>query len=127
MTTSGEDRFWQLADDLLARPGVTRSTMMGFPCLRLDGDFFASWDPQQEALIVKLDAASVTALIDSGRAEPFAPNGRRFREWALAPQARRRSWRGLLDRAFDAAVDRRRRQVSRGGRRSAVSRRGGGA
>src|SRR4051812_4667671 len=31
----GEERFWALAAPLLNQPGVTRSTMMGFACLRL--------------------------------------------------------------------------------------------
>lgn len=104
--TSDEDRFWHLAQPLLARPGVTRSTMMGFPCLRLDGDFFASWDPANERLVVKLDAARTSALIDSGRGEPFAPNGRRFKEWVSVPAAKRRSWPKHLDDAYERAVAR---------------------
>lgn len=36
-----EELFWQLAEPLLTRPSVTRSTMMG---LRLHGAFFASYD-----------------------------------------------------------------------------------
>jgi hypothetical protein len=32
-----EDRFWDLAEPLLlTRVGVTRSTMMGYPCLRIN-------------------------------------------------------------------------------------------
>lgn len=104
--TSDEDRFWDLAGSLLDRPGVSRSTMMGYPCLRLDGDFFASWDPAHERLVVKLDAARASALIDAGRAEPFAPNGRRFKEWVSVPATKRRSWGRLLDDAFERAVTR---------------------
>jgi hypothetical protein len=96
-----ETRFWALAESLLAeRPGVTRSTMMGFPCLRVDGAFFASWDRTTGALLVKLPAARVDELVDTGRAESFAPAGRRFREWAAIPIERRRSWRALLDQAY---------------------------
>ncbi len=101
-----EDRFWTLAEPLLARTGVTRSTMMGFPCLRLHGDFFASWDPQHGQLVVKLDAASASALIDAGRAEAFAPSGRPFKEWVAVPATKRRSWPKHLDDAFDRAVAR---------------------
>jgi hypothetical protein len=35
--TPGEARFWELAQSLLDQAGVTRSTMMGFSCLRLPG------------------------------------------------------------------------------------------
>ena len=104
---NGEERFWSLAEPLLARPGVTRSTMMGFPCLRLDGQFFASCDPRTGNLVIKLDADRVAELIDSGRAEAFAPNGRRFREWVTIPGSKRGSWRRLLALAFETATARR--------------------
>lgn len=58
----GEARFWALAEPLLEQAGVTRSTMMGFPCLRLDGDFFASCDHRTGELVVKLDEQRVSAL-----------------------------------------------------------------
>jgi len=97
--TAGEQRFWSLAEPLLARDGVTRSTMMGLPCLRIDGSFFASCDHRTGDLLVKLPADRVADLIDAGRAHPFAPAGRQFREWAAVPPARSRSWRNLLDEA----------------------------
>lgn len=93
-----------MSSSLLAQPGVTRSTMMGFACLRLDGDFFATCDHRDGSLLVKLDEQRVSALLDSGVAEPFAPNGRRFREWASIPLAQRRRWRRLLDEALELAA-----------------------
>ena len=76
---SGEQRFWLLAEPLLAHAGVERSTMMGLPCLRLHGAFFAGCDRRIGHLVVKLPQTRVDDLIDSGRAQPFAPAGRRFR------------------------------------------------
>src|SRR5215207_8689738 len=102
----GDERFWAVARPLLEQAGVTRSTMMGFPCLRLDGDFFASCDPRSGELVVKLNAPRASALIDAGKAEPFAPNGRRFREWARVPQRQHRSWPALLDEALQCSVER---------------------
>jgi hypothetical protein len=99
--TPGEARFWDLAEPLLAQPGVTRSTMMGFPCLRVNGQFFASVDRAEGNLVVKLPEERVDALVDEGRALAFAPAGRRFREWAAVPPSRARSWRRLLDDAHD--------------------------
>jgi hypothetical protein len=104
---NGEERFWALAARLLAQPGVTRSTMMGFPCLRLDGQFFASCDPRTGNLVIKLDADRAAQLIDSGPAEAFAPNGRRFREWVIIPGSKSGSWRRLLAQAFETAMARR--------------------
>ena len=106
MSTPGEDRFWELAEPLLSSPGVSRSTMMGFPCLRLHGEFFATCDRRTGDLVVKLDEQQVTRLVDDGRAEPFAPNGRRFRAWAAIPFERRRTWSRLLEAALETAATR---------------------
>jgi hypothetical protein len=105
-TTEGEALFWRLAGPVLERHAVTRSTMMGFPCLRLDGTFFASYDPRRGQLVVKLAADRAAALVGSGAAEAFAPNGRRFREWVSVPYSRKRSWPRVLDEAFVAAAAR---------------------
>jgi hypothetical protein len=104
--TAGEDRFWELAAPLLEQAGVTRSTMMGYPCLRLQGQFFASVDRRTGDLVVKLDEERVRRLLDEGRAEPFAPNGHSFREWAAIPYAQRRTWADHLDAALAAAAAR---------------------
>ena len=49
---------------------------------------------------MKLPAARVDQLVDVGRAHPFAPAGRRFREWAAISPTRRRSWPALLEEAL---------------------------
>lgn len=102
--TSGEERFWALAEPLLTQPGVTRSTMMGFACLRLDGDFFATCDHRSGHLVVKLDESRVNELLDAGAAEQFAPNGRPFREWASIPPRCHARWGRLLDEALTLAA-----------------------
>jgi hypothetical protein len=108
-----QSRFWQLAEELLAMPGVCRSTMMGFPCLRLHGDFFASWDPHAEQLVIKLDSTDAETLIQTGDGSPFAPAGRRFREWVAVPATSRTRWPVLLEDAHRHAV---RRQAQSPGR-----------
>jgi hypothetical protein len=92
-----EQRFWRLAGPLLALPGVTRSTMMGLPCLRVDGSFFASYDRRTGDLLVKLPEARVGRLVHTGSGRPFSPAGRQFREWVAIPPERSRSWKKLLD------------------------------
>ena len=104
--TVGEDRFWELAEPLLEQTGVTRSTMMGFPCLRLNGDFFASCDHRNGQLVVKLDEQRVSELVDAGKAEQFAPSGRPFRAWASVPLQKKRTWAKLLDEALRCAARR---------------------
>ena len=96
-----EDRFWDLAEELLVtRTGVTRSTMMGFPCLRIHGGFFATFDRRNGQAVVKLPAERVADLVATGAALPFAPAGRTFREWAAIPPSDAESWPGLVEEAL---------------------------
>ena len=67
-----EARLWASAEPMLAQPGVTRSTMMGLPCLRIDGRFFGSFDRRTGDLLVKLPAALVDQLVGARRAHSFA-------------------------------------------------------
>jgi hypothetical protein len=92
-----------LTDDLLYDPAVGRSTMMGYPCVRRAGRFFASFDTRAEALVVKLPGERVADLVADGTAEPFSPNGRVFREWATIPDPDPRVWEQLLAEARDFA------------------------
>jgi hypothetical protein len=102
MTAAGaEARFRDLTEPLLAAGGVERSTMMGLPCLRLHGTFFASFDRRTGNVLVKLTEVRVDELIAAGRAVPFAPAGRRFRAWAAIPD--HHHWTALLDDALSIA------------------------
>lgn len=100
-STPGEERFWHHAAPLLGRRDVSRSTMMGLPCLRVRGAFFASFDRRTGDLLVKLREQRVHELVESGRATHFAPAGRTFREWAAVPPAHSRSWPKLLGEALE--------------------------
>ncbi|SDU76615.1 hypothetical protein SAMN04488563_5259 [Jiangella alkaliphila] len=91
--------YEDIEDRLLADRGVERSTMMGFPCLRLRGRFFASFDAQADALVIKLPRQRVRELIGEGLGEPFAPAGRVFREWVSLPIASVDAWDQLADEA----------------------------
>ena len=95
-----EDLFWDLAQELYGDPAVTRSTMMGYPCLRANGVFFASLERGAGHLILKLSRDRVQALIADGEGLPFAPNGRVFREWVAVPHADEDRWRALLAEAL---------------------------
>lgn len=66
-----EKLFWELVEPLYADPTVIRSTMMGFPCVRVDGKFFASLDRRNGHLVVKLPAGRVTELVESCRGLAF--------------------------------------------------------
>ena len=78
--------------------------MMGFPCLRKDGTFFATCGRGSfaGACILKLPAARVLELIANGVGRPFAPAGRVFREWVDVPFDLKDEWDGLLREALEA-------------------------
>ena len=94
-----EDLFWKLAESFLAHPAVTRSTMMGYPCLRVNGQFFACVESRTGNLIVKLPADRVTALVTSGIGISVAPSGRVFREWVASPIPEKDEWTAFLEEA----------------------------
>ena len=91
--------FWDLAEPLLASGEAEEGTLMGFPCLRTTGTFFASLEHRTGDLIVKIAATRVDQLIDDGTGLPFAPAGRRFREWVEIPERDAELWQALLDEA----------------------------
>lgn len=74
---------------------------MGFPCLHIDGEFFATADHRSGHLIVKVDADRVQALITEGTGVAFAPAGRTFKEWVEIPVYERERWIELLQEAQD--------------------------
>jgi TfoX/Sxy family transcriptional regulator of competence genes len=101
--TPARKLYEDLTDDLMYNPAVGRSTMMGHPCVRRAGRFFASFDPKADCLVVKLPAERAEALIYDGTGEPFAPNGKVFREWVSVPTPDPSGWARLLAEALDFA------------------------
>jgi hypothetical protein len=93
------DFFWEAGAAALAHDDVATGTMMGFPCLRVSGAFFASCDHRSGDLIVKLPQHRVEQLIETGTGKPFAPAGRTFREWVLIDDRHPARWAGLIDEA----------------------------
>jgi len=88
-----------IEQQFLHQAGVERSTMMGFPCLRANGEFFAAIEPKTDHLIVKLHEQRVAELVDDGIGDPFAPNGRVFREWVKIPDFDAKRWAALMAEA----------------------------
>ncbi len=78
--------------------------MMGHPCLRSNGQFFAMVGQDTGHLIVKLTKDRVDWLIAEEQGEPFAPAGRRFKEWVVVPRKHARLWAELM-REAKAFVD----------------------
>lgn len=96
MTSDRETDFWDLAAGLMAEPDVEEGTLMGSRCLRVSGEFLATFYRKEESLIVKLDAERAAALIAEGRAVSFAPAGKTFREWVAVPGHDLEEWEVIL-------------------------------
>lgn len=92
--------FWNVAENYLKQKNIEKSTMMGFPCLRVNGDFFASCDREKGNLIVKLPKDRVQELISSGVGQEFSPNGRTFKEWMAVELREEKLWHELIDEAL---------------------------
>jgi hypothetical protein len=94
-----ETLFWELAQQLLAEPGVTRGTMMGYPCLRANGAFFACVERATGHLVVKLPAHRVTELAATGQALPFAAQRPHLPRVGRVPGRRPRRMAGAARRS----------------------------
>ena len=94
------DLFWSVADTFLDRDDVAEGTLMGFPCLRVDGDFSATCEHRTGELIVKLSEERVSELIAGGEGVAFSPAGRVFREWVLVSDPDESRWSALLQEAY---------------------------
>lgn len=93
--------FSALADEFVAQGLATRGTMMGHPCLRANGAYFASGGHAGDALVVKLPEARVREEIEAGRGAPFAPAGRPFKQWLEVMDPRPTYARERLFEALD--------------------------
>lgn len=97
MTTTDDEVFWELIDELRAEdPRIEEGTIMGGRCARVAGEFLALVDFKDSGMVVKLPRDRVDELIARGTGRPFAPAGKVFREWVSIPQRDRRRWRSLL-------------------------------
>jgi hypothetical protein len=104
-TTPETAFFWDIAEPFLTEPSTSIGTLMKFPCVRVNGTFFATCDHRTGDLIVKPPRERVAQLIDDGDAQPFAPAGRTFKEWASIPERDECAWQALLTEARAYAVD----------------------
>ena len=96
------DLFWELAAELQAADErVTEGTIMGSACLRVGAEFLAMPHHKRDGLVVKLPAERVTAVIEAGEGESFAPAGKVFKEWLAVTEIDEDRWRNLLHEGID--------------------------
>lgn len=94
--------FWVAAEPLLGRDDITRSTLTGLPCLRVDGQFFAALNPSTGEVFVKLPAVRVEQLATKGQAHRVeAAPDRRAGHWVALRPTCPDGLGGLLGEALD--------------------------
>ena len=97
---SPERRFARAVAPFDGDPRVTAGTGFGgAPGRRVDGRIFAMLS--RGALVVKLPASRVSALVAAGAADPFdGGKGRPMREWAVIPGDDVEAWASIVAEAF---------------------------
>ena len=95
------DRFWEEVAPLQADGRLEEGTMFGFQCVRAGKAFVAMPGHESDGMVVKLPAARVVEILESGSGRPVAPAGKVFKEWVEITAAE--EWRPYLDEALDFA------------------------
>lgn len=103
------ERFWSVAEPMLAAGTLVEGRMMGHRCLRASpgGGFVATVHRATGDLVVKLPAARVTELVASGEGSEFAPAGKVFREWVAIGGDDEQRWADLLTESLAFVRDER--------------------
>lgn len=74
---------------------------MGGACVRAsDGEFVGMPHHKGDGIVVKLDRARVSELIEAGVGKPFAPAKKVFKEWVLVEDYDEARWTSLLDESI---------------------------
>ena len=100
---AAEDRYAELADDLVARnPDVELTKMMGMPAIKAGGKLIGGFVPSADAMVFKLPAAEARerALGLEGAALFDPMGGRPMREWVQVPAAHADEWASLAEQAL---------------------------
>lgn len=99
---SAAELFWELAAELQAGDDrIVEGTIMGSPCLRVGKEFLAMPHHKKDGLVVKLPAERVSAAVEAGEGEAFAPAGKVFREWLAITAVDEDRWRNYLAEGVD--------------------------
>ncbi len=83
--------------------GAEKSTMMGTPCLRYKGQFFAMMFDREDALILKVPEKRVNELIETGKGREFNFTKKRFKEWVLISRDFENEYEELMLEAMNNA------------------------
>lgn len=98
VATKTDPRFARIAARLMTGGRVTQARMFGATGLQQNGKYFAMI--YRGALVAKLPAGRVAALVKAGKGKPFDPgHGRVMKEWISIPPANSRLWGKIAEEA----------------------------
>jgi TfoX N-terminal domain len=100
---SPADRFEQLVEAFVRRPGVTgpggERRRFGSSALKVNGSIFAMLT--RDELVLKLPRVRVAELISEGSGRPFdAGKGTPMKEWVVVADPDPQAWRELAEEAL---------------------------
>ena len=91
-------RYEEICDQMVVRPGVSRGKAFGMPCLKVSGKMFAGYF--EESMTFKLTGEPHRLALGLPGARLFDPGmGRPMKEWVQVPFAQQAAWEHL---ALDA-------------------------
>ena len=84
----------EISDEMVfTGAGITKSQMMGMPCLKIGGKMFAGY--WTDAMVLKLSGEAHQKALALSGAKLFDPSdmNRPMKEWVVIPYAHRAKWR----------------------------------
>ena len=78
---ANDERFWDEVAPFQADGRLEEGTMFGFRCVRSGKAFVAMPGRESDGMVVKLPAARVSEILETGRGVVVAPAGKVFKEW----------------------------------------------
>ncbi len=96
-------RYEEICDQMVVRPGVSRGKAFGMPCLKVSGKMFAGYF--EESMTFKLTGESHRLALGLPGAKLFDPGmGRPMKEWVQVPFAHEAAWEQLALDAMEYVV-----------------------
>jgi hypothetical protein len=93
-------RYEEICDQMVVRPGVSRGKAFGMPCLKVSGKMFAGFF--EESMTFKLTGEPHGRALSLPGARLFDPGmGRPMKEWVQVPFTQGGAWEQLALNALE--------------------------
>ncbi|MEM8861719.1 MAG: hypothetical protein AAGD96_25620 [Chloroflexota bacterium] len=93
------DYFWTVVEPMLVDEALSKGRLMAYPCVRVNGNWFAAAHHITGDLVVKLPESRVQEIIEFGQGKSSWSGGRRFKERVIISERDRVFWIRLIREA----------------------------